>query len=109
MHVSVTIGDILLRSLLSFGSTRNFIDTVAVEHVGVRFTCGAGLRMAVANGDHITSSGFYSTLDINIASECFISPSTGLHLAPLTWSWLCSGQSPSAWSCGTLDVTPLRT
>jgi hypothetical protein len=57
MHVSVLIGDTSLQELLDSGSTHNFIDTATADRAGISFTSGAGLRMAVANRDHLTRPG----------------------------------------------------
>jgi hypothetical protein len=66
MPVSVAIGSTSLCALLDFDSTHNFIDTSAADSSG-----SAGLRVAVANGDHIPSPGRCLSLLIDIADEKF--------------------------------------
>jgi hypothetical protein len=72
MHVTVIISNTSLHALLDSGSTYNFIDTAAADHVDVSFTSTVGLRVAVANGDRLTSPGRCSALDINIVGEHFV-------------------------------------
>jgi hypothetical protein len=72
MHATVLIGDTWLRALLDSGSTHTFIDTTIADCASVSFTSGAELRVAVANGDRLTSPGHCSALDIDIVSEHFI-------------------------------------
>jgi hypothetical protein len=80
MDVSVTNDNISLHTLLDSGSMHNFIDIVAAERAEVGFTGGARLRVAVANGDCITSLSCCSALDINIAGEHFVISYYGLAL-----------------------------
>jgi hypothetical protein len=80
MHVTVLIGDTPLRVLLDSGSTHNYIDIAATDCTGISFTSGAGLRMAVANGDRLTSPSRCTSLDIDNAGEHFIICCYGLGL-----------------------------
>jgi hypothetical protein len=57
MHVHVHIAVTLLVALLDTGSTHNFIDTDAATRAGLALLGSSGLRVAVANGDCVTSPG----------------------------------------------------
>jgi hypothetical protein len=67
MQVQVFVGTTLLNS----GSTHNFIDVAAAEGTGIMFQGGAGLRVAVANDDRLSSPGCCSDLAIDIGGEPF--------------------------------------
>jgi hypothetical protein len=56
MMQNVEIQGTCLTALLDFGSTHNFIKTAAARG-GTKLCSRAGLRVAVANGDRVTSSG----------------------------------------------------
>jgi hypothetical protein len=57
MQLRVDINDSCLLSLLDSGSTHNFIGTEVVARVGIILSEHVGLRVAVANGDCLISSG----------------------------------------------------
>jgi hypothetical protein len=57
MQVYVMVQGVILRALLDFGSTHNFMDSEAAARVGIKFSSRAGFIVAVANGDRVASSG----------------------------------------------------
>jgi hypothetical protein len=71
MQVFVTTHGMVLRALLDSGSTHNFVDSEAATCVGIMFSRRAGFSVAVANGNHVVSSGSYTDLKIDIAGELF--------------------------------------
>jgi predicted aspartyl protease len=72
MHIYVFINGTTLRALLDSGSTHNFVDSEAASRAGIVFTAQRSLRMAVANGDRVASSGCCHNLKISIADEDFV-------------------------------------
>jgi predicted aspartyl protease len=62
MQVIILINDVRLMTLLDSGSTHNFVDTGAAQRAAIELCGRAGLKVAVANGDRITSSGSYPDL-----------------------------------------------
>jgi hypothetical protein len=80
MQVFVTIHGTVLRALLDSGSTHNFVDSEAAARAGIVFGTQAGLSVAVANGDHVSSSGCCNNLKIFIAGDEFIINCYGLAL-----------------------------
>jgi hypothetical protein len=92
MQVMVHIGAILLRALLDFGSTHNFIDTLVATCAGIVFQGGTCLRVAVASGDRVTSMGRCANLTIDIVGEPFVLTCYGLALGSfdmvLNMQWL---------------------
>jgi hypothetical protein len=55
IQVVVIISTAHLPALLNSGSTHNFMDFAAADHVGLHLTTQAGLHVAVANCDHVNS------------------------------------------------------
>jgi hypothetical protein len=80
MQVVVNVGGIALRALLDSGSTHNFVDLGAAARAGIPLADGSGLRVAVANGDRLTSPGCCADLNIAIAGEHFTICCYGLAL-----------------------------
>jgi hypothetical protein len=71
MQVFVTTHGMVLRALLDSGSTHNFVDSEAAACVSIMFSRRAGFSVAMANGNHVVSSGSYTDLKIDIAGELF--------------------------------------
>jgi hypothetical protein len=80
MQVLAHVGGATLHILLDSGSMHNFIDTAAAERAGVQLQCSTELRVAVANGDRLSSFGRCTNLAITIADEEFHITSYGLSL-----------------------------
>jgi hypothetical protein len=80
MQVFVTIHGTVLWALLDSGSTHNFVDSVAAARAGIVFGTQAGLSVAVANGEHMSSSGYCNNLKIFITGDKFIINYYGLAL-----------------------------
>jgi hypothetical protein len=72
MKVTVLINEVALMALLDFGSTNNFVDMDAVTCVGLSLTPRGNLRLAVANGDRISSPGGCRDVSISIDGKVFI-------------------------------------
>jgi hypothetical protein len=85
MQVSVRVGHTTLTTLLSSGSTHNFLDTAAVTRADVMFDSGNNFTVIVANGDRITNPGRCQQLRIAIIGKPSTSLATAWHWAPLTW------------------------
>jgi hypothetical protein len=75
MQVYVLINDAKLRALLDSRLTHNFIDSEVAAWAGIVFDVRHSLRVAVANGDHVASSGVRCH-NLNVASPVKNSPST---------------------------------
>jgi hypothetical protein len=80
MQLRVAINGAHFLSLLDSGSTHNFVDTEAAARAGVNLPDRTGLRVAVANGDHVMSSGCCHNLKIGIEGESFVIDYYGLTL-----------------------------
>jgi hypothetical protein len=95
MKLVVNIHGVRLLTLLDSGSTHNFVDTEAVVRAGIIFSASVGLRVAVANGDRLTSPGCCRQLPMSIHGECFIHDYYGLALGTydmvLDVQWLIVG------------------
>lgn len=72
MQIYVFINGTTLRALLDSGSTHNFVDSEAASRAGIVFVAQHSLRVAVANGDRVESSGCCRNLKISIADEDFV-------------------------------------
>jgi hypothetical protein len=57
MQLPVVINKVVLIALLDSGLTHNFVDIEAATRAGMTLQGRASLRVAVANGDRITSPG----------------------------------------------------
>jgi hypothetical protein len=71
MQLRVTIGGASLTALVDTGSTHNFVASELTERVGLTVRKRAGLSVAVANGDRITSDGICCNTPIIIDQEAF--------------------------------------
>jgi hypothetical protein len=60
-----------LRALLDSGSTHNFVDTDVAARVEITLCGCAGLRVAVATGDRVSSPGCYHNLHLTVGGEPF--------------------------------------
>jgi hypothetical protein len=80
MQVVVLVAGAPLTALLDSGSTHNFIDTDTVQRIEVHLQGRSGLRVAVANGDRLTSPGSYADLQITVGEEDFHIDCYGLSL-----------------------------
>jgi hypothetical protein len=76
----VDINNACLLTLLDSGSTHNFIDTEAAARVGIVLSKHGGLRVAIANGDRLTSPGCCRAMGFSIMGEEFSSDCYGLTL-----------------------------
>jgi hypothetical protein len=79
MQLQVAINDTHFLALLDSGSTHNFVDTEAAARAGGDLRGCTGLR-AVANDDHVMSSGCCRGLKIGIEGESFVIDCYGLTL-----------------------------
>jgi hypothetical protein len=80
MQLRVAINGAHFLALLDSGSTYNFVDAEAATRAGVDLRGHTGLRVVVANGDHVMSSGCCHGLKIGIEGEPFIIDCYGLTL-----------------------------
>jgi hypothetical protein len=80
MQLQVDINRVRLTALVDSGSTHNFIDTDVASRVGIALYARPGLRVAVANGDRLTSPGCCQDLPIKIGDEAFSLDCYGLTL-----------------------------
>jgi hypothetical protein len=80
VKVKVIINAVALTALLDSGSTHNFIDTDAATRAGLQLAPRGDLRVAVTNGDRISSLGSYCNISISIGGEVFIIDCYGLAL-----------------------------
>jgi hypothetical protein len=103
MQLPVMVHEVKLTTLLDSGSTHNFIDTDDAARAGIKLQGRAGLRVAVVNDDHLTSSGSYLGLHIQIGDEPFEIDCYGLALGSfdmvLGVQWL-EALGPILWDFG---------
>lgn len=71
MKVYVSIGDAIAVALLDSGSSHNFIDIHMAHRAGLTLRGGAGLSVAVANGDRVLSPGKATAQTVYIGGEEF--------------------------------------
>jgi hypothetical protein len=111
MQIYVFINDTTLHALLDSGSTHNFVDSEVVSRAGIVFPAQRSLRVVVANGDHVASSGCCRNLKISIADEDFIIDCYGLALGSyemvLGVQWLAS-LGPILWDFGKQSMSFVR-
>jgi hypothetical protein len=100
MQLPVMVHGVKLTALLDSGSTHNFVDTDAAARAGIKLQGRAGLRVAVVNGDRLTSSGSYLGLRIQIRDEPFEIDCYGLALVSFNMVLDVQGWKLWAPSCG---------
>ena len=66
MQLQVQVGNTSLLTLLDSGSTHNFITPKAAKRAGIAITPRHGLRVVVANGDRVASSGSCPGIPVKI-------------------------------------------
>jgi hypothetical protein len=67
----VVANGVQLCALLDSGSTQNFVDSIAIEHAAIPLQGCAGLHVAVANSDLLTSLRCCRGLRLDIVGEAF--------------------------------------
>lgn len=102
MKLHVFIHDVLLTALVDSGSTHNFLANGVAKRIGVQLTPLQGMKVTVANGDHVRGLGVHRGLLIDINNEsfnidCYALPLEGydivlgvqwLHvLGPIVWDF----------------------
>jgi hypothetical protein len=80
MQVYVDINSTRLRALIDSGLRHNFIDLEAAARAGIALHDHPSLRVVVANGDRLSSSGSCRRLPIAIGGEGFVIECYGLAL-----------------------------
>jgi predicted aspartyl protease len=80
MQSQVKVNGATLTALLDSGSTHNFLDDDVAARVGITFHDRPGLRVSVANGDRLISSGCCCALPVHIGDEVFNVDCYGLQL-----------------------------
>jgi hypothetical protein len=80
MQLRVDMNGACLLTLLDSSSTHNFIDTEVAMRVGLVLSEHGGLRVVVANGDHLTSLGCCKAMSFSISGEAFHIDCYGLAL-----------------------------
>jgi hypothetical protein len=80
MQLKVVVNGATLTALLDSGSTHNFLDADVAARIGVTFLDRPGLRVAVANGDRLVSSGCCCGLPVQVGGEIFSVDCYGLQL-----------------------------
>jgi hypothetical protein len=108
MKVLVLINTVALMALLNSGSMHNFIDTDETRRAGLQLAPHGDMRMAVANGDRVTSPGCCRDMTITIGSEAFVIDCYGLTLGTydmvLGVQWL-ESLGPILWDFGRRTIT----
>jgi predicted aspartyl protease len=103
MQLSIVINGARLTALLDSGSTHNFVDTEVTARTGILLAACSGLRVAVANGDHVASPGCCRNLRIEVGKEPFYINGYGLSLGSydmvLGVQWL-ESLGPILWDFG---------
>jgi hypothetical protein len=111
MHIHVHIAGTLLVALLDMRSTHNFIDTDAATRAGLALLGSSGLRVAVANGDRVTSPGCCRNLSMPIGNKQFIIDCYGLSIGSydmvLGVQWLKS-LGPVLWDFASRTIAFMR-
>jgi len=69
MKVHMCVGNAVAVALLDSGSSHNYIDVEMAQRAGIQLSARAGLSVAVANGDCITSPGRAMGQRVRIGGE----------------------------------------
>jgi hypothetical protein len=69
MAILISVNDAHLIALLDSGSTHNFIDNTVAPSAGVTLAGLSGMRVAVANGDKLISSGCCRNMALTVHGE----------------------------------------
>jgi len=69
LKVHVRVSDAVAVALLDSGSSHNYIDVEMAQRAGIQLSARAGLSVAVANGDCITSPGRAMGQRVRIGGE----------------------------------------
>jgi hypothetical protein len=104
MRLQVDINGHRLMALVDSGSTHNFVNNDLAQQIGLPLeTARNGLRVTVANGDRLTSSGVCRALGLSIGAavftvDCYALPLGGFDvilgtqwlrtLGPILWDFL---------------------
>jgi hypothetical protein len=111
MQLIILINGVCLTTLLDSGSTHNVVDTGAVQRATIELCGHTGLRVKVANGDHITSPGSCQDLQIKICDEVFsidcYDISLGSYDMVLGVHWL-ESLGPILWDFGRSTIAFVR-
>lgn len=108
MKIPVWVGSTRLMALLDSGSTHNFIADDAVQRTGILLQPQDSIRVAVANGDHVSSNGVCRGLQLRIDQrlytlDCFSIPLVGFDIV-LGVQWL-STLGPILWDFQQMTLT----
>jgi hypothetical protein len=80
IQIIIVVNGAHLVALLNSGSTHNFIDEQATTRAGIDLEATGHLRVAVANGDRLSSLGCCRVMHIMVHSEQFYIDCYGLTL-----------------------------
>lgn len=72
MKLKIVIADQPLLALIDTGSTHNFINATTVKSLDLATSPRPGMRVAVANGEHLPSSGICKQVLVHHNSDCFM-------------------------------------
>nr|GMD09350.1 uncharacterized protein LOC109160849 [Ipomoea batatas] len=107
MKLKIVIADQPLLALIDTGSTHNFINATTVKSLDLATSPRPGMRVAVANGEHLPSSGICKQVLVHHNSDCFMADFYVLPLAGfdvvLGVKWL-STLGPIWWDFHTLTM-----
>jgi hypothetical protein len=108
MQLQVHVGNTPLLALLDSGSTHNFITPEAAKRAGIAITPRRGLRVVVANGDRVASSGLCPGVpvkinDYNFTFDGYTLPLDGFDIV-LGIQWLRT-LGPILWDFNTLSMS----
>jgi hypothetical protein len=108
MQIIVNVDGARHVALLNSGSTHNFIDEQAAARVSIDFEATGHLRVAVANGDRLSSSSYCHAMHIVVHREHFYIDYYGLTLGSYDMVLGSSGWSPWVLFSGTFTTARSR-